>query len=357
MLMIKCSRREFGGLVPAAIASVALADATAAPALAQGSPASSGDALLPVSASKRGFTPSQAREFLGKWGNATGMAGGDVSLFGFLNFSEVQPCSVIPREGAVVMLDAAPDASLGRIRVKSEFGDLTLDEYLIDTRTRAQGIVVVRQGRIVFEQYPGMRPHDYKTWQSCTKTLSSYVVRLLAEGGQIDVDRSLAAYLPWMKGTDWEACRVVDALDMRTGMNVVESNATRADPNSIPMRINLAGSGVPWQGTLETIQQVLLDAKRVRPPAEAFDYSSANTLILPMLAEAVTNRRWCDIVQGRVWSKMTVEGDLLMGMAPEALPCRLGLPTRVSETSPGGACSTRRAGRRRRAKSSSATPM
>jgi CubicO group peptidase (beta-lactamase class C family) len=322
--MTEFSRRDLAGLVPAAVAGVALANVAAEPALAAAPPPSSGDALLPVAAAKQGFTPAQAREFLSQWSNATGMAGGDVSLFGFLNFPEVQHCSVIPREGAVVMLDAVPDASLGRIRVKSEFGDLTLDEYLIDPRTRAQGIVVVRQGRIVFEQYPGMRPHDYKMWQSCTKTLSSYVVRMLAEGGQIDVDRSLAAYLPWMKWTDWEACRVIDALDMRTGMNVVESNATRADPNSIPMRINLAGSGVPWQGKLETIQQVLADAKRVRPPAEAFDYGSGNTLILPMLAEAVTNRRWCDIFQERVWSKMTVEGDLLMGMAPDGLALSFG---------------------------------
>ena len=81
--MTEFSRRDLAGLVPAAVASVALANVAAEPALAAAPPPSSGDALLPVSAAKNGFTPAQAREFLGKWGNATGMAGGDVSLFRF----------------------------------------------------------------------------------------------------------------------------------------------------------------------------------------------------------------------------------------------------------------------------------
>ena len=45
-----------------------------------------------------------------------------------------------------------------------------------------QGLVVVHKGKIVFEQYPGMRPDDYHVWMSTTKTVASLMLRLLAEG-------------------------------------------------------------------------------------------------------------------------------------------------------------------------------
>jgi CubicO group peptidase (beta-lactamase class C family) len=65
---------------------------------------------------------------------------------------------------------------------------------------------------------------------------------------------------------------------------------------------------------------VIRSAKRLGPPGQSFDYSSLNTSLLALLAEAVENKRWHEIFQERVWAKMTVEGDMQVGIAPDGTP-------------------------------------
>ena len=280
---------------------------------------------LPVTAAKQGFTPDQAADFLKRFNNEEAMKGGDVSLFAFSNFSEVQKVAVIARDGPVVPLETAIDPKIGQVRIKSALGEMSLDEYLAQPGSRAQGIVVVRNGRIVYEQYPGMRPNDYHVWMSTTKTVASLMLRQLVEEGKVDINAPIDTYLPGLRGTEWKDVKVIDALDMMSGMDAVESPETRADPDSVYTRMNLAGSGVPYKGKVETMMEVLASAKRVGPPGQAFDYSSPTTLILPLIVEAVTKRRWSDLFEERVWSKMSVEGDMLMGVTPDGLALAHGL--------------------------------
>jgi len=171
----------------------------------------------------------------------------------------------------------------------------------------------------VYEQYPGMRPNDYHIWMSTTKTAASLMVRLLEDEGLIDVSRSVPSYLPWLEGTDWETVKVSDALDMKSGLNILEDRATRVDPGSIANRMILSNGGLPFNGKVETLEEVISSAKRLIPPGQAYEYSSINTLILGYIAEAVTGRRWNDLFHERVWSKMGVEGDMIMGVNPAGL--------------------------------------
>jgi CubicO group peptidase (beta-lactamase class C family) len=162
------------------------------------------DDQFPVSAAKKGFTPAQAADLLKRFNNEEALKGGDVSLFSYTNFSEVQKTAVIGRSGPVVPLKVAINPSIGKVRFKSKIGEMTLDEYVANAKSRAQGVLVIRKGRIVYEQYPGMRPNDYHIWMSTTKTVSSLIVRLLEEEGRIDVSRPIVSYLPWLRGTGWQ---------------------------------------------------------------------------------------------------------------------------------------------------------
>lgn len=292
----------------------ALADEPESPPL----PAVTADPL-PVSVAKDGFPPAQAAEYLKRFSNAEAVKAGDVALFGNTNFPSIQKITVIPRDGPVRMLETASDPGLGKVRVNSNLGEMSLADYLADPRSRAQGIVAVQQGRVVFEEYPGMRPNDYHLWMSTTKPLAGLMIHLLVEDGKIDLARSIADYLPELGGTEWNEVKVSDAVDMKTGMDVVENARTQQDSDSIFTRVNLAVLGAPHKGKVETTVEVLRSAKRLRPPGQAFDYASAVTLLLPMIVENVTQRRWGEQFGERVWSKMTVEGDLLIAVNPEGL--------------------------------------
>lgn len=280
---------------------------------------------LSVSAAKKGFTPAQAADLLLRFNNAEALKGGDVSLFGYSNFTEVQKVAVIGREGPVVPLDVAPDTKVGQVRFNGKLGEMSLDEYIAHPKSRAQGIVVVKGGTIVYEQYPGMRPNDYHVWMSATKTVASLVVRLLEEKGLVDVQKPVEAYLPWLRGSEWKDVKVIDALDMKVGMDAIEDDAARANPNSGYTRMNLSGSGVPHNGKVESMREVLATTKRIGPPGKVFEYGSPITLILPYVAEEVTGRRWTDLFEDLVWSKMSVEGDMMMGVTPDGLALAHGI--------------------------------
>ena len=273
---------------------------------------------IPVSAARAGFTPQQARELRARYSYKEVISAGDVSLFHFLNLGIWLPTAPVVREGDVVPLATALDPRVGQTRISA--GGTTLTDYLASTGSRAQGMVVVHRGRIVLEEYPGMRPNDHHVWMSTAKTTASLVVRLLAEAGRIDVARPIEGYLPALRGTEWAGTSVLDVLDMASGMDIVETQANREQPRSAITRYNLAASGEPnADGKKEELFEVIRSAKRLRPAGQAFEYSSMNTTLLALLAEAIENKRWSDIFRERVWSKMTVEGDALMNLASDGV--------------------------------------
>ena len=59
------------------------------------------DTLLPVASASHGVTPDQATELAGRFSFSEMMAGGDVSLFVFLNFGVAYPSVEVSRAGPV----------------------------------------------------------------------------------------------------------------------------------------------------------------------------------------------------------------------------------------------------------------
>lgn len=305
------------------LASVLLA-AMAVPLSAQQAPANP-DARMPIADARNGFTPAQAREMLGRYTYEEGIKAGDVSVFFSLNVGQSVPTAIIPRMGDVVALNKAVDPRIGATRVATAAGEMSLNDYLVHPASRAHGMVVVHRGRIVFEEYPGMREFDAKGWMSVAKTTVSLVVRLLAEEGKIDIDRPIDSYMADLRGTDWAGTRVIDVLDMASGMDILETQENRENPRSPITRFNLAFNGKSnADGKVERQIDVIRSAKRIKPAGESFDYSSLNTSVLILLAEAVENKRWHDIFQQRVWGRMTVEGDMQVGIAPDGTPQAYG---------------------------------
>ena len=137
---------------------------------------------IPVAAARAGFTPEQARELRARYSYKEAISAGDVSLFHFLNLGIWLPTAPVVREGDVVPLATALDPRVGQTRISA--GGTTLADYLASAGSRARGMVVVHRGRIVFEEYPGMRPNDHHVWMSTAKTTASLVVRLLAESAR-----------------------------------------------------------------------------------------------------------------------------------------------------------------------------
>lgn len=282
--------------------------------------------LIPVSVARDGFTLAQAAELRARYTFEEGFDAGDVTLYEFLHASEIFLTAMIPRSGNVEMFEVAPDATIGTTSYASSAGEMTLDEYLVHPESRAQAMIVVHQGRVLYEQYPGMRDHDYHFWMSCSKPTTSIVLAQLEAEGALDVRQPVGAYIPELLGTAWEHISVLDVLDMASGLDLEENAVTRADPTTVAFRLNKAEAGEPnHTGHTETMLELIQSAPKLREPGQVLEYSSVNTQVLVLLAEAIENRRWPEIFRERVWSKLTGEGDATVSVTPDGAAIAHGL--------------------------------
>ena len=274
---------------------------------------------LPVAAAKDGFSVSEVRDFVKRATVRGLMAGGPISLWWTTNVAKKMPTAIVPRRTETMPLANAPMPEIGNITAKTSFGDMTLDAWMNDPRSFAQGFIIIHRGQIVYEAYPGLKPDDAHMWASTAKPLASLIIDKLIDKGLLDERKTIGDYMPDFRGTAWEPITIKDILDMTTGLNAEENPATRRDPNSITSRLFYAELGEPNPTTskMETVREVLKDAKPVRPAGMSFDYGSGITQALVLLAEEVSGKTFSDLFDDLVWSKVGSSGPIQLHLAPD----------------------------------------
>ena len=190
---------------------------------------------------------------------------------------------------------------------RADGGSWTLAEML--RGTCADGIIVLRQGRIVFERYlHGMRPETPHLYQSVTKALGSCVAANLVEAGSLSVDDELAAIVPELTGSAYQDATLRNVLDMSVG---IEYEDELDKPEYDGARLC----------RLEGVQPSLADDE----PGSAYDfatrthkrgahgavfqYVSLNTFVLGWVMERATGMSVPDLIRRHVWSKLGTEHD------------------------------------------------
>lgn len=243
------------------------------------------------------------------------------------NIARHMHTAIVPRRLPTRALETELQQVVADVQADSGLGHLSLTEFLSDPRSGARGFVVVHRGKVVFEQYPGMRESDSHLWASNAKPMASLLVDLLINDGVLDQSKTMGEYLPDFRGTAWESVRLIDVLDMTPGLDTEESSEAFNDPDSIAIRTFLAEMGEPRGDAkqAERILDILKQAKRVRDPGTQFEYGSPVTQALVLLTEQVANKRWSDLFDERVWSKMYVEGDLQVHLAPDGTAAAHGV--------------------------------
>src|SRR5262245_51332537 len=241
--------------------------------------------------------------------------GGEISRFVYLNVSEIFPVAVVRRAGPMAPLPVAPDPAIGRYVVDRAGGrSVTLDEAVAEGTFDA--FVVVQRGRVVYERYPHMRPGDRHLAFSVTKAFVGMAVAILEDRGHVRVDRSIAEYVPDLRGTAWEAASVRDVLEMASG---VETGEAAPDPYSDPQNkhylLEASLGMLPKTAAMsedvqrEETYRYLRTLRRVHAPGALWEYSSAGTTVLSWLVQCVSGRTLADFLSDEVWSRMGAEAD------------------------------------------------
>jgi hypothetical protein len=246
-------------------------------------------------------------------------SGSDDSVYYNLNIPSFFPTRVVaqPDEFSVLARDLQPD--LLELTFTDHLGITTptLKEYLRGPR-QVQAMLMAHKGKVVFETYPGMNPLDMHVWMSASKTTAGLLVSMLADAGDVDLEKPISDYVPELKGTAWDKVSVKNTMNMAVALDNEETFESLTNPNSWISGWFTAVFGVGdvepdrWRKMMQTAKP-LPDEK----PGDRFRYSTSNTQALVMLTEQVTQMPWQAYWNARVWSKIGARSPLIVGLTPD----------------------------------------
>ncbi len=193
----------------------------------------------------------------------------------------------------------SPSVGLGALA-----GVERLEQRLEQSYTDA--IVVERGGRVIAEHYaPGFEPGQTHLLMSVSKSLCAIVVGALIDDGLVDAQARLDRYIPALALSAYGDATIEQLLDMTAAADYSEEYT---DPSSeVQLQDRAAGWRTSRPGDPADTYEFLTRLQRSRPHGEVFQYCSAATDALGWLVEAVTGRRYAEVLSERLWSRLGAE--------------------------------------------------
>ena len=167
---------------------------------------------------------------------------------------------------------------------------LELNDFL--NRTYTNALIVVKNGRIVTEQYRngGDASTRYAVF-SIAKSLVSMLVGVAIDKGQIaSIDDPITRYAPEFLGTAYEGVTLRDALRMRSGVNFNEDGA---------QFFNFLETVIA--GNQQRCADFIMSAPRKHVPGTTFNYSSPETCVIARVLERATGQNLAKYTEQNLW--------------------------------------------------------
>ncbi len=234
---------------------------------------------------------------------------GEQQAWYFKNIQQVYPSVTVYRAGPVHELDYRLMDEIADYPVQTASGPVRFADFLESDDSTTMGLVILHEGDIVFEAYPRMQPYQKPIYWSVAKVLVSTLVAILEDRGQVDVTQPIETYIPELKGSQLAGIRVLDILDMASGIDCADNYAD-FDACYFLYETSL-GDGLRDARGPDNPYDMLIDfdygywAK----PGTGFDYSGVNTFLLGWLVEKVTGMPFQDALTREIWMQIGAEAD------------------------------------------------
>ena len=271
-----------------------------------------------------GYSASMTYELRRAYGPESTITADDAGSYAASRLSKIGPTAIVHRAGPVSVLESSPMAGIEGVTATTDLGTMTLREVIDDPRSRLKAFAVLHKGKLVFEEYVGLREWDNHLWASATKILCGTLAHMLATEGRLDLTRPVIDYLPELQGTHWEGVKVEDVLHQRSGLDVGEGmlGSSPDHPTSIFYAIAGGDETLPADASLMSAIQA---ATPLREPGTEFEYSSINTQVVVFILERITNKPIEDLITERIWIPAGMEGDGVLGLSASGEPMAPGI--------------------------------
>lgn len=156
--------------------------------------------------------------------------------------------------------------------------------------------LVIRNDSLLYESYfNDASRSDRMAGFSIAKTFVSAVTGVAIDDGLIQsVDQPVTDFLTGFKHPGFENVTLKNLLNMRSG---IKFNETYYNPFSDAAKFYYGNN----------LEKYVYKLKVNKPPGIEYYYNSANTLILAMVIEKVTGKKFTEYFQEKIWSKIGME--------------------------------------------------
>ncbi|HSZ52912.1 MAG TPA: serine hydrolase [Caulobacteraceae bacterium] len=230
----------------------------------------------------------------------------DASLFrggpqveNFREMSTIYPVRVVRRAASPSPLPQGPRIGLP---TSFEYQGPHLDTAQFLSEMETTGLIVVREGQVVFEDY--WLGNDASTQAIAFSVSKSFVSALIGiavgEGAIASVEDPVTRYAPELAGGAYDAVRLKDVLQMSSG---ARWNEDYSDPNS---DIAAYGRVMAGAGSLDAFAAGCV---RECEPGTFNRYNSTDTHVLGLVLRRATGRSLAEYLREKLWEPLGMEAD------------------------------------------------
>ncbi|MEX1238055.1 MAG: serine hydrolase domain-containing protein, partial [Pseudomonadales bacterium] len=215
----------------------------------------------------------------------------------FKSIDQLYPTRTIEASATPLVLDENP-MDLSGLTYTVDDKTFTLADFV--AMPSAMGLIVVKDGDIVFEHY-GAGNDQSTRWISfsVTKSVTSMLLGAALVDGYIEsVDEPVSHYLPRLRGTPYEDATIENVLHMASG---VAWNEDYADPES-----DVANAG--GANGLELVRY-LAQLSRESEPGKTFNYNTGETNLVGEILRAAIGNNATVYLAHKIWQPFGMESD------------------------------------------------
>lgn len=229
------------------------------------------------------------------------------------HMNEFLPTTLVNRRNTPSRaLEYALDRQIEQLTVEPWGYGQTIDWQQVLDDTYTDGLLIMHQGKVVYEQYRGgFKDYERHLFMSMTKAITGTLALDLIKQGKIDEHQLISHYIPELKGSGFGDARVEQVLNMTTGIDFDENYA---DPQSEIWIFSAAGNPLPkpkgYQGPVGFYEYLPLVRKQGNH-GDAFHYRTPNTEVIGWLVARVTGMSVADYLEQKIWSRIGMEQDAL----------------------------------------------
>lgn len=234
---------------------------------------------------------------------------GPQNRWSFSHIREVLPTVNIAHDSDRVLVLERSGEYVSDFSVHYDGHEQTIDE--IARRWYVDGLLVIKNGEIVFEKYYGhlteQRPH---LMNSISKSVVGLLAGKLADDGVIDLAKPVSHYVPALAESGWGPDSLRLVLDMEDGSDYTE------DYPDFNTTFRVQDCAVGWTDADYCPEEVPRGLYKFLPTigrdetrAGKFSYRSGSTDVIGWVLEAATGQPLAELIAHHIWQPMGAEFD------------------------------------------------